>query len=117
MVEVCASYRRAPTLSQGQVSEKFALEIDAKGLPRQADGAACKRDIVARLDPIQILKEEAATGKTVLMVILGFEQEQRGLRQLLIGGRLMLLAVACPEALWRLPAIAQRQVLIARRPG
>jgi hypothetical protein len=48
------------------------LQVDVEGLPDQADGASGEADVVARLDAVQILEEEAAAGEAVLLIVLGF---------------------------------------------
>src|SRR5579863_1292695 len=71
----------APAFYGLQVADKFRLQVDAQGLPEQADGAARKGDVVARLDAVQVFKEKATAGKTALLVVLRFQQEQGTLHE------------------------------------
>src|SRR5579885_596189 len=115
-VEVGASAARAPASGGGEIAQEIALEIDAKRLPGEADSTAREGNIVARLDTIQVLKEEATTRKAALLVVLRFEQEMRAPHKPRIIRLSLLLAVARPEIFLLHPAIAQSKVIIARRP-
>ena len=64
---------RAPALHGLEIAQEILLEINAQGLPEQTDGAAGKGNIVARLDAVQVFKEETATGEAILQVILRFQ--------------------------------------------
>src|SRR5580765_6880879 len=63
-----------PTVRLCQVRQELGLQISMRRLPGEADGSASERNVVARLDPLEILEEEAATGKHRLAVILRIEQ-------------------------------------------
>ena len=43
-----------PAFHGAQVVDEFGLQVDAETLPDQADGAAGKSDVVARLDTILV---------------------------------------------------------------
>src|SRR5579859_5040619 len=105
----------APAFHGLQVADEFRLQVDAQRLPEQADGAASKGDVVARLDAVQVFKEEAATGEAALLVILRFQQEQGAqyYQQCSIDKGFALLR---PEAFQRFPAVAHGQVGVTSCP-
>jgi hypothetical protein len=98
-VQISPSRLCAPTFRGSQVSEEIALKINAKRLPEETDGSACKGDIIARLNAVQILEEEPATGETVLLVVLCFQQQQGTLRKVRVIGLAMVFTVPGPETL------------------
>src|SRR5437588_11169707 len=102
-----------PAFHGAQVVDEFRLQVDAEALPDQADGAAGEGDVVARLDAIQVLEEEATAGEAILLIVLRFEQLQRVLGDLCISWRISHFSMPRPEPLWRLPAISQAVVVIA----
>src|SRR5579859_7614486 len=100
----------------GQLAQERRLQVFACRLPDQADRAAGEGDVVARLDAVEILEEEAAARVHPLAVILGFQQVQGLLPHALAQWAPLVLAEALPVVFLSYPAVAQRQIAIARRP-
>src|SRR5260221_3757226 len=120
VVEVNTAETSAPAYSSLQIFQEFALEIDSKAsqrLPGETDSPARKSNIVARFDTIQVFKEKTTTGEAVLLVILSLKQEHGALCLSHIIRWSLLLAVPCPEALNRFPAVAYGEIGITCSPG
>ena len=62
--ERCASFARTVNRARNPVGDR------CRCLPVEADGATGKGDIVARLNAVQVFKEETTTGEAVLQVVL-----------------------------------------------
>ena len=72
-IEVGAGTTRAPATRLRQIRQEFGLQVSMRRLPGQADGPPGEGDIVARLDAIQILEEEAATGEHRLGLVFSLQ--------------------------------------------
>ena len=70
-------YVRYANCAFRQIGQELGLQVAARRLPDQADGAPGKGNVVARLDAVEILEEEATTRRHRLPVVLRFQQLPR----------------------------------------
>src|SRR5436190_24121497 len=86
----------------------------ARCRPDQAEGTASKGKVVTWLNAVKILKEPAATGKAVLDIELGLQQQ---LKRPDVSKREGISRLFGPKMFRGYPSIPQQQVVVAGRPG
>ncbi len=104
VVDVEAGQVGASTARLGDVAQEVRLQVNASRLPHQADGAAGEGDVVARLDAVEVLEEEAATGVHPLPEVLRLQQIAGAALVRAKQRPLAALAVTRPELFCRKPA-------------
>src|SRR5262249_9743450 len=106
----------APTPRRGKLLHERRLKVASRRLIDQADGAACEGDIVARLDAVQVLEEEAAARVHRLTPVLRLQQPLSAAAGDPAERHLVAASMARPELLGAKPAMMQANILISGRP-
>src|SRR5260221_6274072 len=113
-VAACAGWgnRRRPR----KVGDERGLQAFVRRLPDEADRASPKRDVIARLDAVEILEKEAAACVHPLGIVLRLQQRvgaHLGHARPRLGAT---RAVPLPKRLLGHPVVPEGEVVLARGP-
>src|SRR5262249_30720400 len=116
MIEVSPCQAIAPAPARGKLLHKRRLEVAPRRLVDQADEPARKGDVVARLDAVQVLKEEATARVHRLAPVLRLQQLLGTATGDLAERDLIAAPMPRPKLLGAKPTVMQTNIRVACCP-